>query len=382
MIQLTTIVGARPQIIKAAAVSRAIREWFSDRISERIIHTGQHYDRQLSQVFFDELQVPAPHVNLEVGSHDHGKQTGLMITRIEEELKRDRPDAMMVYGDTNTTLAGALAAAKLHIPVIHVEAGMRSFDKTMPEEINRVLCDHVSTLLFTPTLTGVNNLVNEGFRQNTPPPYRINHPGIYHCGDVMYDNCLYFQSVAREKSTILQDNQLVEGQFVLVTLHRAANTDDTRRLTALFETLLRITGRWEVPAIFPLHPRTSKQLRQLIPETLLERVRSAPLLKLLAPVSYLDMISLEKNARVVLTDSGGVQKEAYFFQKPCIILRNETEWTEIVDNQAAILADADPVRILDAFEHYHTTPPRNFPPVFGDGHAAVHICRKITEDLE
>lgn len=382
MIHLATIVGARPQIIKAAAVSRVISERFPDRISEQIIHTGQHYDRQLSQVFFDELQVPAPHVNLGVGSHEHGKQTAMMITRIEEELLRQQPDAVMVYGDTNTTLAGALAAVKLHIPVIHVEAGMRSFNKTMPEEINRVLCDHVSTLLFTPTRTGLNNLINEGFSPDNTPPFHINQPGIYHCGDVMYDNCLHFQSIADQKSSILQDNRLVEGHYVLVTLHRAANTDDAGRLTALFETLLRITERWRIPAIVPLHPRTSKQLRQLIPVTLSEKVRTAQLLRLLTPVSYLDMISLEKNAGVVLTDSGGVQKEAYFFQKPCIILRNETEWVEIVDAGAAALADADPVRIMEAFEQYHTMPPHDFPPVFGDGHAALYICRKITEDLE
>jgi UDP-GlcNAc3NAcA epimerase len=379
MIHLTTIIGARPQIIKAAAVSRAIGETFSRNISERIIHTGQHYDRQMSEVFFDELQIPRPDVNLQVGSHHHGKQTALMIGRLESELLKKTPDAVLVYGDTNSTLAGALAASKLHIPVIHVEAGMRSFNKTMPEEINRVLSDHVSTLLFTPTETGLKNLKKEGLVHHQQSSHDMDHPGIYHCGDVMYDNCLYYMTLAENRSRVLESHQLQPGQYLLVTLHRAQNTDAPARMTSLFTAIHEITQSAGVKAIIPLHPRTSMLLQKSLPEKLSAGLRNGMCI-LTGPVSYFDMLVLTKNARFVLTDSGGVQKEAYFFQKPCIIMRAETEWEELVATGSTILTDADPRRIKEAFRHFQSSPALFYPPIFGDGQAASFICRTMLEN--
>ncbi len=381
MMQLTTVVGARPQFIKAAALNRTIRESFPGKITERIIHTGQHYDRQMSQVFFEELQLPSPDINLEVGSHNHGEQTALMIRRLEKEFLEQTPDAVLVYGDTNSTLAGALAASKIHIPVIHVEAGMRSFNKTMPEEINRILCDHVSTLLFSPTMTGMNNLEKEGIVHHTQPDHDIDHPGVYHCGDVMYDNCLYFQSPAERKSSILSEHGLNTGQYVLVTVHRAQNTEDHRRLHDIFAAISTMAREHRTKTIVPLHPRTAISLKQSLTDRLSQELSHNDHLILAGPASYFDMLLLEKNAGVILTDSGGVQKEAYFFRKPCIILRSETEWQEIVDTRTAILADADPEKILQAFRHFRSCPPLSFPPIFGDGHAAAFICRKILEVL-
>jgi UDP-GlcNAc3NAcA epimerase len=380
MIHLTTIVGARPQFIKAAAVSRAVRETFSRDITERIIHTGQHYDREMSGVFFDELQIPRPDVNLEVGSHSHGEQTALMVNRLEKVLLSDTPDAVLVYGDTNSTLAGALAASKLHIPVIHVEAGMRSYSKTMPEEINRVLCDHVSTLLFTPTETGVKNLKKEGMVHHQGYSHDIDHPGIYHCGDVMYDNCLHFQSLAEKRSLVLEQYELESGQYHLATLHRAQNTDDPVRLTSLFTAILEIAQVSGRKTIIPLHPRTSLLLRKSVPRHLFTGLLTGNCI-LATPASYFDMLVLEKNARLILTDSGGVQKEAYFFGKPCIILRAETEWKEIEATRSAILTDADPRRIRKAYRRFQSSPPLSFPPIFGDGHAASFICRTILDNL-
>lgn len=381
MMHLTTVIGARPQFIKAAAISRAIRETFHGQITERIIHTGQHYDRQMSQVFFEELEIPVPDVNLEVGSHHHGKQTARMISLLEEELQRSVTDAVLVFGDTNSTLAGALAAAKMHIPVIHVEAGMRSFHKTMPEEINRILCDHASTLLFTPTMTGMKNLEKEGLIHH-PQAFRdIDHPGIYHCGDVMYDNCLYYQSLAEKQSTLLRKHGLNEGEYALVTVHRAQNTEDLRRLADIFKAMASLALEEKIKILVPLHPRTALSLQQSLPANFTEELRHDDRLILTGPVSYFDMLMLEKNARLILTDSGGVQKEAYFFRKPCIILRAETEWQEIADNHCAILTDANPERIMKAFRHFQSSPPRSFPPIFGDGHAATFICQQTLEDL-
>ncbi|MBP6979235.1 MAG: UDP-N-acetylglucosamine 2-epimerase (non-hydrolyzing) [Bacteroidales bacterium] len=381
MMRITTVIGARPQFIKAAAISRAIRETFPRQITECIIHTGQHYDQQMSQVFFEQLRLPLPDINLEVGSHHHGKQTALMISRLESELQKSAPHAVLVYGDTNSTLAGALAAAKIQIPVIHIEAGMRSFNKTMPEEINRILCDHISTLLFTPTLTGMHNLEREGLVHHLQSAHTIDHPGIYHCGDVMYDNCLYFESLARKKSAILKEHGLNPGEFVLATIHRAQNTDDPRRLKDLFTAISVIAREEQIKTILPLHPRTAMNVKRSLPDGLLFELSHNNRLILTGPVSYFDMLMLEKNARLILTDSGGVQKEAYFFQKPCIILRAETEWQEIVDVRSAILADADPDKIIQAFRLLGSSPSLSFPPIFGDGDAASFICRKTLETL-
>lgn len=377
MIKILTVVGARPQIIKAAALSRTIKEKFSGIISEIIVHTGQHYDQDMSQVFFDELGIPAPDHNLQVGSQSHGRQTARMITGLEAILIKEKPDYMVVYGDTNSTLAGAIAASKIHIPVVHIEAGLRSFNKRMPEEINRVMCDHVSTLLFTPTATGLANLLREGFAADNKPPFSPDHPGVFHCGDIMLDNSMYFAQRAAGISSVIKREGLEQGKYLLVTIHRDNNTDDAARLTSIFEAILSITVENSCQAVIPLHPRTAGILKKTLPPKLYASICHSGQIRLLPPATYFDMIMLEKNAQVVLTDSGGVQKEAYFFGKPCIIARSETEWTEIVEHQAGILTGADKKSITDAYKTLRTRTGIKFPPVFGDGHAAEFICNQL-----
>jgi UDP-GlcNAc3NAcA epimerase len=317
--KILTIVGARPQFIKAAVVSRAIANFnkkASDRehIEEVLVHTGQHYDANMSDVFFEELDIPHPDYHLGIGSASHGAQTGRMLEEIENVLIKEKPDIVLVYGDTNSTLAGALAAAKLHISVAHVEAGLRSFNRQMPEEINRVLTDHIADMLFTPTQTAVDNLKKEG----------ISEDKIFLIGDVMYDAALYYSKRAAEKSSILERYHFQTQQYILATIHRAENTDDPVRLRAIFEGLFQIAG--EIPVVLPLHPRTREAL---IREGLYEMVIQS--LAVIPPVGYLDMVMLEKNARLIATDSGGVQKEAYFYRVPCVTLREETEWLELVE---------------------------------------------------
>src|SRR4051812_3155668 len=240
MLKIVTIIGARPQIIKAAALSRAIKNKFADKIQEIIIHTGQHYDNNMSQVFFDELGVPKPYFNLNIRLVSHGEQTGAMVSGIEKVIQTEKPNCIVVYGDTNSTLSGAIAASKINIPVIHIEAGLRSFNKSMPEEVNRILCDHVSTLLFCPTKTAFDNLLKEGFKERNTSPYDINNPKVYHCGDIMYDNSIYFSEIAEKKSTILKDNELTSGEFILATIHRNNNTDDPSRLNSIFSAIKKV----------------------------------------------------------------------------------------------------------------------------------------------
>jgi UDP-GlcNAc3NAcA epimerase len=382
MITIVTIIGARPQIIKAAALSRAIRKKYSDRIREVIIHTGQHYDENMSGVFFSELGIPHPDHNLNTGSGTHGKQTAAMISGIEEVLMRESPDAIVLYGDTNSTLAGAIAASKLHVPVVHIEAGLRSFNKSMPEEINRILCDHVSTLLFTPTSTGLRNLVNEGFSTSRRPPFNADNPGIFHCGDVMYDNSLFFSAAADERTGILKKLGLEKGKFILATIHRNNNTDEPQRLSALFRSLNNISLSFEIDVVLPLHPRTSNLLDSNLDPQLLQSVRSNKRFHITGPASFLEMIALEKNCRLVMTDSGGVQKEAFYFGKPCIILRRETEWVELVECGAAIIADADEERIGNAYKKLISAEKQEYPSFYGDGNAAEFICEKMLETFE
>lgn len=382
MIKLLTVVGARPQIIKAAALSRVITGKFSGLISETIVHTGQHYDHNMSQVFFDELGLPAPGYNLAVGSQSHGKQTAKMITGLEAIMLKDKPDWLVVYGDTNSTLAGAIAASKLHVPVVHIEAGLRSFNKGMPEEINRVMCDHASTLLFTPTAAGLANLVREGFAPGNKPPFSPDHPGVFHCGDIMLDNALYFAPMAAARSTMIKKEGLEQGKYLLVTIHRDSNTDDPGRLTSIFEAILQIIQKNDCQAVIPLHPRTINILRKNLPAELYAKIRSSAQIKLLPPAGYMDMLMLEQNAQIILTDSGGVQKEACFFGIPCIIVRSETEWIEIVQQQAGILADADKGRIIAAYDTLKDRSGINFPAVFGDGHAAEFICKQLVGNVK
>jgi UDP-GlcNAc3NAcA epimerase len=377
MIKILTVIGARPQIIKAAALSRAIKKIYSEKIKEVIVHTGQHYDDNMSEVFFDELDIPRPNYNLNTGSGTHGKQTAHMIDGIEEILLREKPNCIVLYGDTNSTLAGAVAASKLNIPVIHIEAGLRSFNKSMPEEVNRIMCDHVSTLLFSPTKTGYQNLLKEGFKEDNKPPYSADNPKIYHCGDVMFDNSLYFSEVADKQTNILQKYELSSGEFVLATIHRNANTDEPARLTSLFSALYKIATDNNVKIIVPLHPRTAKLLSKNLSAELYSNVKTKGLIRIITPVSFLEMIALEKNASLIITDSGGVQKEAFFFRKPCIVLRPETEWVELVECGAAKIVDADENKILEAFSYFKEKKDLQFPDLFGDGKAAEFICNEI-----
>ncbi len=376
-IKILTIIGARPQIIKAAALSRAIKNNYSDKITEVIVHTGQHYDAAMSQVFFDELSIPAPDYNLNVGSGSHGKQTATMIIGIEEILLKEKPNCIVLYGDTNSTLAGGIAASKIHVPVVHIEAGLRSFNKKMPEEINRIMCDHVSTLLFSPTQTGYKNLINEGFDETAKAPFNADNPNIYHCGDVMLDNSLHFAEVAESNTSILKDLALEKNNFVLATIHRDSNTDQPKRLNALFKALNKIATQNNVKVVLPLHPRTNKILQQNLEADLYSTVASSNNILILPPASFLEMIALEKNAAIIVTDSGGVQKEAFFFNKPCIILRSETEWTELVEQGNAIIADADENKIVESYNYFMKNKELVFKPVFGDGKAAEFICSEI-----
>ena len=369
MIKIVTVIGARPQIIKAAALSRAIKNKFSDKIKEVIVHTGQHYDENMSQVFFDELGIPAPDYNLGVGSGSHGVQTAKMIEGIEEILLKEKPDYLVVYGDTNSTLAGAIAASKIHIPIVHIEAGLRSFNKAMPEEINRICCDHCSTMLFSPTYTGYMNLIIEGFNPKNEKPFTADNPGIYHCGDVMYDNSLYFGSTANSQEPTAKSN------YILCTIHRNNNTDEPDRLKSIVDALIKISEEKDI--IIPLHPRTKKLLDVNLDLETYNTLINRSSIHIIEPVSFLEMISLEKNAELVITDSGGVQKEAYFFKKPCIIIRSETEWKEIVKVGAAIIADADKDKIIEGYYHFKDNRIKEFPEIFGDGNAAEFICNEL-----
>ena len=381
MIKIVTIIGARPQIIKAAALSRAIKNNFSSQITEIIVHTGQHYDDNMSQVFFDELEIPLPNYNLNVGSGNHGKQTATMISAIEDVLLIEKPNAIVLYGDTNSTLAGAMAASKIHIPVIHIEAGLRSFNKSMPEEINRIMCDHVSTLLFSPTKTGFDNLIQEGFLSQNNAPYSKDNPKIYHCGDVMYDNSLFFSKISDVKTSIINDLKLKNNGFILATIHRNNNTDEPIRLNALFKSINDISINHQLQIVLPLHPRTSNLLDRNLSKDLAEAIRLNSNFKIISPVSFLEMLALEKNCCLVMTDSGGVQKEAFYFEKPCVILRPETEWIELLENGAALIADADENKIKFSFEQLIAKKDLSFPKLYGDGNAAVFICSEIINQI-
>ena len=366
MIRLLSIIGARPQIIKSAAISRAIQTFFSNDVQEKVLHTGQHYDANMSQIFFDELGIPAPDFNLGVGSGNHGMQTAHIIEGIENILLNERFDGVILYGDTNSTLAGSIAAAKLSIPVFHIEAGLRSYNMAMPEEINRIVCDQLSSILFAPTKTAIENLSAEGLL--TSPAVFSNKAKrmVINCGDVMFDNALYFSEMAEKQSRILESCSVQPDGYVLATIHRNFNTDVPDRIRSIFHAISYIADTQDVPVVLPLHPRT----RKFLPDRISSRVLIIP------PVSFFDILKLERNARLVMTDSGGVQKEAFFFSKPSIIFRPETEWVEIIEHGAGALVDADYNKIVSAYGLF-----RNkkvfFPPLFGDGHAAEKILGTI-----
>lgn len=379
MIKLLTIIGARPQIIKAAAISRVLREKFAGQITEHILHTGQHYDDNMSEVFFRELGIPAPDYNLHVGSGSHGVQTAKIIEGVEAILTEQHYDGVVVYGDTNSTLAAAVAASKIHVPVFHVEAGLRSFNMAMPEEINRIVCDQLSSLLFTPTKTGLQNLQAEGFDSIKCRVRFADGRGqkVVLSGDVMYDNSMYFSAMADEKSDIIERMGLSHRNYILATIHRPANTDNPENLRNIFRALNDIAEKHQIDVVLPLHPRT----RNKISDFRLEIDDLSPRLRIIEPASFFEIIRLEKNARVVMTDSGGVQKEAFFYGAPCVILRPETEWVEIVEAGAGIIADADYERIMQAYEDL-AGKPVHFPQLFGDGHASEKIISEIMDYLK
>lgn len=379
MIKIITIIGARPQIIKSSAISRAIKFNFSSYLEEVIVHTGQHYDNNMSDIFFKELGLDLPKYNLNIGSSSHGVQTAKMIEGLEEIFLKELPQAIIVYGDTNSTIAGALAASKLHIPIIHIEAGLRSFNKLMPEEVNRIACDHMSTLLFTPTKTGLNNLKNEGFDINQPSRVDINQPGVFHCGDIMFDNSLYFSTISDNKSRIHELIGIDKNEYILATIHRDTNTDKKENLEAIFRALVDITSIDKQSIVFPIHPRTRKMMKELLTEELLTSIESNEKIFLIDPVGFLDIIALEKYSSLIITDSGGIQKEAFFFEKPCVIVRNQTEWVEIVENGNAVLVDAKQDMIVNAISSFNKKSNLTYPDFFGNGDASEFICKKIIE---
>lgn len=353
--KIVSVLGARPQFVKAATVSRELKK---QGLQEIIVHTGQHFDHSMSQVFFDEMEIPNPHYNLEVSGLQHGAMTGRMLEKIEEVLLKEKPDYVMVYGDTNSTLAGALAAAKLHIPIAHVEAGLRSFDMKMPEEVNRILTDRISQLLFCPTQAAVDNLHNEGFQHFNCLIKRV--------GDVMLDAVLHYKEKSKAISKILDTHQLAGKKFVLATLHRAENTNDPHRLKSICEALNEIHHKTKV--VLPLHPRTKSYLQS---HNITLNV------DVIEPVGYFDMLMLLHHCELVLTDSGGLQKEAYFFGKYCITLRDQTEWIELVQEEANSLAGADKNTILRDVELARHKKVTFNPTLYGIGDAAQKIAASL-----
>ena len=373
--KIITILGARPQFIKAGTVSRAIMEHnqslvdgflFLDKeeqkqletknqklITELIVHTGQHFDANMSDIFFDEMKIPKPDYNLNINGLNHGAMTGQMLEKIEEVLLKERPDWVMVYGDTNSTIAGALAASKLHIKVAHIEAGLRSFNMNMPEEVNRILTDRISNILFCPTQSAVDNLEKEG--------YKTLDIKIVKNGDVMQDGALFYKDLSVKPNIELADN------YILSTIHRAENTDNPQRLEAIFKALNEIAK--EIQIVLPLHPRTKNILKT-------SNIELSTNITIIEPIGYLKMVYLIKNSKMIMTDSGGLQKEAFFFQKPCITLRDETEWVELIKKKFNVLAGADQNKILDLYHNYEFS--SNFDvDLYGGGNASKQIISKL-----
>jgi len=357
--KIITVIGARPQFIKAAVVSRAIKEFnehnSSQRLEELIVHTGQHFDKNMSEIFFEQMHIPRPDYQLNINGLSHGAMTGRMLEKIEIILKGQMPDLVMVYGDTNSTLAGALAAIKLGIPVAHVEAGLRSHNFNMPEEINRRVVDQISKWLFCPTEVAVNNLRNEGFFSST-------YHSIHNVGDVMYDAALYYTSLET-----ISDKEM-EKPFILATMHRAENVDNVDNMSSIFKALNLIGERYKI--ILPLHPRTKKQISRLNID-----IRN---IHIIEPVGYIEMLGLIKNTSLVITDSGGLQKEAYFFKKPCVVLRNETEWTELIEHGSTVLAGTSFQGIIDAVDVICSREHDFSLSLYGDGTAGNKIVKLLT----
>lgn len=360
--KIATVVGARPQFIKAALLSEAMRKKYNGyrRIREVLVNTGQHYDYNMSKKFFNELNIPQPAYNLRVGSGSKVTQITLMMQRIGNVLKKEKPDAVLVYGDTNSTLAGALVAGRLHIPLCHVEAGLRSYDKSMPEEMNRVLTDHLSTVLFCPTRQAVKNLKKENISK-----------GVYNVGDIMYELALKMSAIASKKSNILKRADLKRRQYILATVHRESNTDIKQNLSSIVNAFCRIKDT----IVFPVHPRTKKMLKAF---NLWRQLEGAKNIKMISPIGYIDMIYLEKNSSKIITDSGGVQKESHFFKVPCITLRDRTEWLETLSNGWNILAGTDTAKIIKACRGNRMVGPHSN--YYGDGRTSEKIIKILSKE--
>ncbi|MGB6035737.1 MAG: UDP-N-acetylglucosamine 2-epimerase (non-hydrolyzing) [Cryomorphaceae bacterium] len=359
MMKILTIVGARPQFVKAATISRQVA--LDPEVEEVIVHTGQHFDENMSEVFFREMEIPKPKYNLDINALGHGAMTGRMLEGIEKLIIDEKPDVLLVYGDTNSTIAGALAAAKLHVKVGHVEAGLRSFNMAMPEEVNRILTDRISNFLYCPTDTAVANLQREGFD--------LLDNEVLRTGDVMYDAALYYAERSALKATVM--NRISHEQFALCTLHRAENTDDPDRLEGFVKSLNNIHS--SLPIVCPLHPRTRKKLAEYnlsLDVTVID------------PVGYFDMVELLKNCRMVFTDSGGLQKEAFFFKKPCTTMRDQTEWVELVNNGYNQLSTPNEAQMMSAFAEMKCKPPDFTHDLYGDGNAAGAILRHLKEAIK
>lgn len=356
--RILTVVGARPQFIKACMMSKTLNS--NENIEETIVHTGQHYDDNMSTIFFKQLNLPKPEYYLGVGSGTHGKQTGKMLMELEKVMLSIKPDMVLVYGDTNSTLAGSLVASKLHIPIAHIESGLRSFNKKMPEEVNRIVTDHLSHWLFCPSNEAVNNLKKEGINK-----------GVHQTGDIMYEAVLHFKPIALQQSTILKGLSLSKDKYFLSTIHRAENTDDPSRLKSILLTLNQL----EMEVVLPLHPRTKSK----IDEFNLTDLISVPNIKIVDPLNYFDMLTVSSNAKAILTDSGGLQKEAYMLQVPCITLRDETEWSETVESGWNHLTGADNERILDTLSSLQS--PNKYPSIFGDGKTSEKISAVFEKDI-
>lgn len=374
---LVSIVGARPQIIKASAVSRAVSA-VPDELREIIVHTGQHYDDKLSDALFRELGVPAPALNLEAGSGSHAEQTARMLPGLERFLQEVKPDGVILYGDTNSTLAGALVAARLYLPILHVEAGLRSEEMNMPEEVNRRCTDRVSTLLFAPTQRAMNNLIREGFLSDNAYPPDPSHPRVFLTGDVMLDNQRHFLQQLSESEPLKE--RFPGDAPALVTFHRESNTRDPENLGAIASALLRLANQG-IPLILPLHPRTLASFGSLGLDHLLSALKQHPGIVLSGPLTYLELLPLLRECCIVLTDSGGLQKEAFFMGKPVVILRETTEWQEIVDTGWGLTSAIEQDAILAAVESLMRSQPLEPPMMFGDGHAAERIRDLILQYL-
>lgn len=354
--KILTIVGARPQFIKASALSRAVKKF--DNVEEIIVHTGQHFDKNMSDIFFEEMEIPTPKYQLEINSLSHGAMTGRMLEEIEKVILLEKPDYLLVYGDTNSTLAGALAAKKLQVKVVHVEAGLRSFNMAMPEEVNRILTDRISDFLFCPTDTAIKNLANEGYNNIAC--------NIVKTGDVMYDAALFYAQKAALTSTVLATHSLKSGEYVLATIHRQENTDNDENLSQIVKALNEINTKLDV--VVPLHPRTRK---------ILEQKDITPLFKIIDPVGYIDMVQLTANAKLIMTDSGGLQKEAFFFQKNCVTMREQTEWVELVEHGFNLTTGANYTKIMVGFEFMNSKENDFNVNLYGTGHASEEIIEAL-----